>query len=230
MKYLIALLFFFAASLTTYGQCSFVAVQISASDTTLVQLYNAGFFLIPSGIDNVCEWEVTTFDGEVVHQATTSGGFNEQSTTLFNHSVPITDSMKVSLLITNNTEGITCLMQDTLLWEETEILPGSFIGDWVVLSSNGGVEEPIISSTNYLAAEPAIELYPNPATNLMQLVGPQAFYTIALFDLSGQLLRNYPKIPSGQSVDLSSYAPGMYLVQIRDIHGQYLGVRKLIKQ
>jgi len=37
-------------------------------------------------------------------------------------------------------------MNDTLYWNEMEVLPGSFIGNWDILSVNGGVEEPIVTS------------------------------------------------------------------------------------
>ncbi len=140
MKNLLLSFLFFQLCITAQSQCENVAIQISSSTETSVNLYHAGFFNIPSGFDNICNWEVTDFSGAIVHQETTSGDWGDQSFSLFNHSVPITDSMKVTLLINNATSGITCFMSDTLFWEFTEVLPGSFIANWAVLSSNPGSE------------------------------------------------------------------------------------------
>lgn len=100
-----------------HGQCSTVNISVSASDTSYVQLYHPGFFNIPSGFANVCDWEVTTFTGELVFENTTSGDAFEQGLVLFDHTVPITDSMKVTVAITNPIEGIICTISDTLYWE-----------------------------------------------------------------------------------------------------------------
>lgn len=141
MKKIIAFLLFVSINLVSNGQCSSLGISVSSSDTSSIQLYHAGFFLLPSGSDNICEWEITSFSNDIIHQATTSGEAFEQGVTAFDHSIPITDSMQVNLIITNNTEGTTCTINDTLYWEATEVLPGSFIGAWAILSNNVGVEE-----------------------------------------------------------------------------------------
>ena len=127
------------ASLLTLGiyssamtQCSGVEIQVSSSTETLVQLYNAGFFFINPGNENICDWLVSDFDGNIIHEATTTGEFIEQATTIFTHSIPTSDSMYVSLVITNETAGVVCNISDTLIWENA-------INNWEVLSSNLGV-------------------------------------------------------------------------------------------
>ena len=143
-----------------------MSIQISSSDTSLVQLYNAGIFNIPSGFANICEWEVTTFQGNIIHQDITSGEFSEQAFSLFNHSVPISDSMEVTLFITNMVEGITCSIVDTIYWEETEVLPGSFIGNWAVLGDYGGVENELLTSVegiqDWEIQDSKLRVWPNP--------------------------------------------------------------------
>lgn len=229
MKKIITLLCFVLASLASSGQCSTVSVQISSSDTTLIKFYHAGFFNIPSGFDNICEWTVTSFSGTVLFQDTTSGGFNEQSNTIFNHSVPITDSMKVSLLITNYTEGITCSINDTLYWKETEVLPGAFIGNWEVLSSNGGVEGDITTSLENTLALQAIKLYPSVVYDYFQVEGEQELKTFTILDLSGRMLQTYQHIGGQTKADMSHYSPGMYFVRFLDKHNRIIGTRKVIK-
>ncbi len=141
MKKIILCLLFISVNLIVNGQCAVLGISVSSSDTSSVQLYQAGFFLIPSGFDNVCEWEITSFSDDLIHQATTSG--DDQALMAFDHSIPITDSMKVTLVITNVTEGITCTISDTLVWQEIEVLPDIFIGSWGILNNNVGVEEDI---------------------------------------------------------------------------------------
>ena len=112
MKKTYALLCLLLASFTAYPQCAFVDIVVSSSDTAYVQLYHPGFFNMPSGFANMDAWEVTTFDGDIVHQETAGGSF-EESFILFDHSVPITDSMVVTLVITNDISGIICTIIDT---------------------------------------------------------------------------------------------------------------------
>lgn len=144
MKKCLNLLLALVFSLSLCSQCSDVGIQISSSSETSVALYHAGFFLIPSGFDNVCDWEVVDFSGNTIHEATTTGEWADQSFSLFDHMVPITDSMQVSLTITNETSGILCEVSDTLFWELTEVLPDVFIGNWAVLSNNGGIETDVL--------------------------------------------------------------------------------------
>ena len=100
------------ASFTAHGQCAFVDILVSSSDTAYVQLYHPGFFNMPSGFANMDAWEITTFAGDIVHEETAGGSF-EESFILFDHSVPITDSMVVTMVITNDISGIICTIIDT---------------------------------------------------------------------------------------------------------------------
>ena len=131
MKALMTSLFFLMVTISGYSQCSQISLSVSSSSPTFVQLYQAGFFLIPNGQDNVVDWTVTDFSGALVHQETTTGPWAEQSFLTFTHTVPITDSMKVSVTITNATSGIVCNINDTLIW-------GGSIIEWTVLNDNVG--------------------------------------------------------------------------------------------
>jgi len=229
MKKIIALIIFVSANLVSSGQCSTVSVQVSSSDTSYVQLYHAGFFNIPSGFANICEWEVTTFSGEIIYQDTTSGTAFEQGLVLFDHSVPITDSMKATIVITNDIEGIICKMNDTLYWEEKEVLPGSFIGNWAVLSSNGGVEEEITSSNEVATDAKNIKLFPSPVHDYFQIEGDQDIYSFNILDFNGRILETYDNIYRREKVDVSYFPSGMYFIQFRDRNYRIAGVKKIIR-
>jgi hypothetical protein len=229
MKKIIALIFFVIANLVLKGQCSTVSVQVSSSDTSYVQLYHAGFFNIPSGFVNICEWEVTTFSGEIIYQDTTSGDAFEQGLVLFDHSVSISDSMKATIVITNDVEGIICTMNDTLYWKETEVIPGSFIGNWEVVSGNGGVEEEITSSNEITIEVKKIKIFPSPVLDYFQIEGNQDIYTFTILDLNGQILETYSNIHRRGKVDISYFPSGMYFVQFWDKNNRNIGVKKIIK-
>ncbi len=216
MKKTIVFFLLILASFISNAQCSTVSVQISSSDTTSIQLYNAGIFNIPSGFANVCEWEVVDFSGEIIFQETTSGDFEDQSFALFDHSVPITDSMKASIIITNEVEGIICTMTDTLYWKETEVIPGAFIGNWSVLSSNGGVSEDISTSTENDIKEEFIELYPSPAQGYFSINGEQETYDFHIINLNGQVIESYFDFSKSDKVDISNLSKGIYFVRFLD--------------
>ncbi|MFK8010132.1 MAG: T9SS type A sorting domain-containing protein [Saprospiraceae bacterium] len=229
MKKIFLLLFFVLANFISKGQCSTVGVQISSSDTTYIQLYHAGFFNIPSGEDNIVDWEVTSFSGDTIHQETTSGGFNDQSNSYFDHTIPITDSMKATIVITNNTEGIICTMNDTLYWKETEVLPGSFIGNWDILSNNGGVEEDISTSSEEILNNQNIEIFPSPANDHFNIKSNLDIYLFTIVDLNGQVLGTYNNIQSQGKVDISGYASGVYFIQFWNENSSRICVKKMVK-
>lgn len=230
MKKMLLFLLFSAIHLAAFSQCSTVSIEVSASDTSYVQLYHAGIFLIPSGNDNICDWEVRSFTDELIFETTTSGDFEGQSFAYFEHAVPITDSMKVTLQITNPTEGITCTMQDTLFWEEMEILPGSFIGDWAILSDNGGIEEEITATINLKEPATKLRLFPTPTADYFQVASSLPVHTLDIFNVHGQLMQSFQGHAAQTPIDVSALIPGCYFVQCFGQNNQFLGVQTLIKQ
>jgi hypothetical protein len=95
----------------------------------------------------VCEWQVTTTAGDLVFETTTSGDAFEQGLVLFDHTVPITDTMFVTVVISNPVSGLTCLITNTLYWEETEVFPGIFVGNWNVIGFNPGIATAVDEGT-----------------------------------------------------------------------------------
>ncbi|MCF8464439.1 MAG: T9SS type A sorting domain-containing protein [Flavobacteriales bacterium] len=212
----------------SFGQCSSVGVQISSSDTNQIQLYHAGFFNIDSGYANVCEWEVTTFQGTVVHQAITSGDWPDQSFSLFNHSVPITDSMQVTLFITNPIAGITCSITDTLVWEETEVIPGAFIGNWSVLGDYVGVENELVTSIISLQTGKQIQILPSVVTDWFVVSNIDENHSIVMFDSMGRKVFEKAAYVR-EAINVQSFKPGMYYVHICNANGYVIDVKKMMK-
>lgn len=229
MKKFIASVILVSAALFANAQCSTVNISVSASDTAFVQLYHAGFFNIPNGFANVCDWEVTTFTDELVFENTTSGDAFEQGLVLFDHTVPITDSMKVTVAITNPVEGIICTISDTLYWEEIEVLPGVFIGNWAILSNNVGVEEVLTSTAEYGREEKDFSVFPSPFDQYFQIDGSEDLYSLSILNLSGQVIEAYPSVSRLEKVDVSHLPSGMYFVHFQSADRLSFGVQRVVK-
>ncbi len=72
-----------------------------------------------------------------------------------------------------------------------------------------------IVSTWFDGAYGAVRVYPNPATNLLNIRFPETIYDpvkISLFDTQGRLMEQQ-SISAAQSIDVEGLAPGMYLVK-----------------
>ena len=214
---------------TIRAQCSELSLQVSSSDTTYVQLYHAGFFLLPSGFDNICFWKVTTFSGEIVHQDTTFGDAFDQGLTLFNHDVSILDSMKTTLEIVNSTEGLKCQIADTLYWEETEILPGSFIGNWAILSNNTGMEETILYIDQLPSQKEEIQITPTLVYDYFNISGINSIYQMEIYNTSGQLVKSRSNIQNNQKVQMLQLVKGIYFVILKNKSTGHLFSKKLVK-
>ncbi len=213
----------------SFCQCSTVSASVSSSDTSFIQLYHAGFFNIPSGFANVCDWEITRFDGSIVHEATTSGNDAfEQGRTDFNHNVPITDSMRVSIIITNQAEGISCTITDTLFWQETEVLPGSFIGNWEVLNFAGGEEDQLTSiETGY---NESIYISPSIAASTLYFSGNTSGYNFTIFDLNGNTIKSIAGLNNKTQMDISTFSKGIYFVRFYNVETGEIINERFIKQ
>lgn len=231
MKFIFTLLASLLICSNSFGQCSTVGIQIANSDTTLIQLYHAGLFNIPSGFANVCQWEVTTLSGDLVFEATTSGAtVTEQSLVIFVHSVPLTDSMKATLVITNDIEGIVCTITDTIIWEESEeILPGVFQGSWVVLNGNVGIEEPIAAINEIDFYSNQIEIFPTPANEYFTIKTCKGLDAISIIDINGKILKQENTIRENDTITISELGIGIYFIQFWDAQNQLVGNKKLIK-
>ncbi|MCF8275102.1 MAG: T9SS type A sorting domain-containing protein [Flavobacteriales bacterium] len=228
MKTIATILVLLLVQALSFGQCSSVGIQISSSDTNQIQLYHAGFFNMDSGYANICEWEVTTFQETVVHQATTSGQWADQSFSLFNHSVPITDSMRVTLFITNPIIGITCSVTDTLFWEETEVLPGSFIGNWSVLGDYVGEENELITSILSLQTGKEIQIVPSLVTDWFTIRNIDGNHSVVIFDSMGKRILHSSACRQ-QAINVSFLKTGMYYIHVYNGNGDVIEVQKMMK-
>jgi hypothetical protein len=123
---------------TTQAQvaCDIMNLIVNVSDTALVKLYHPGPYLTWPPAENIIVWEITDTQGNIIAEDT----LIDDSGFLFNHDIPLTDTMNVSALLTNDSAGVACLIEDELFWEVTEISPDVFIGRWEFVNGNVGVD------------------------------------------------------------------------------------------
>ena len=121
------------AQITSVGCDSMALVVNVGSQETALNLYHPGGYLTWPNTENVMEWLFTDEEGNVVHEET----LVDNNFVSFGHNVPITDTLFVSVLLTNDSSiyydgnPVACLIEDYLTWEETEIA-GSFFGNWTL--------------------------------------------------------------------------------------------------
>lgn len=123
------------AQVTTSVGCDSMGLVVNVgSQEAALSLYHPGGYLTWPPSENVMDWLFTDEDGNVVHEET----LVDNSFISFEHNVPITDTLFVSVLLTNDSSiyydgnPVACLIEDYLTWEETEIVPGTFLGSWTL--------------------------------------------------------------------------------------------------
>jgi hypothetical protein len=72
--------------------------------------------------------------------------------------------------------------------------------------------------------------YPNPVRNQVTITtGATSPQSVTLMSVNGRLLQQNNQFVSGSSIDLSSYAAGIYFLSIRNTAGQ-TEVLKILKE
>jgi hypothetical protein len=137
------------AQVITTVDCDLIGLVCNVcSQTNMVNLYHPGGYLIWPPSENVMEWEFTDSEGNLLHEET----LVDDNFVSFDFDIPLTDTMFVSVLHTNDSAwhngsqySWACLIEDYLVWE-VDIWPnsGEEYGTWT-LGGNVGldVSEPI---------------------------------------------------------------------------------------
>jgi len=64
-----------------------------------------------------------------------------------------------------------------------------------------------------------VDIYPNPVADYLSINSKEAMTTLTVYDLSGRVHHSYPLNSTDTSIDMSSYAPGIYLLSIEFASG-----------
>lgn len=216
-----------AAQVTTAVDCDLMGLVVNVgSQENYLNVYHPGGYLTSPSSENTMDWLFTDSEGNVIHEETL---VNENFVS-FNHSVPLTDTIFVSVLLTNdsavlNGNPVACWIEDYLVWVETEVIPGTFMGAWTL---GGSVGQDVSETTGMTALDPAaLELYPQPASDRLTLAGLPASGQLVIRNLAGQTV-HLQQVTSPQLVlDLAALQPGMYVVQILNRAGEPLQARRM---
>ena len=139
-KFIISLLFILPLSSTSLvGQCNFIGNSISTGSQEMqLQLYTPSFFFISPGEFNTYHWVITNTNGTPVATETRQYVDFASNFYLFDHTVPLTDSMVVDFTVTNSSTGVVCQVIDTVAW-----VVGTFVSIWTIVSNGTGILLPV---------------------------------------------------------------------------------------
>jgi hypothetical protein len=212
--------------------CEDISLSVSSQDTGYVQLYHPGFFIFGAtenqgGFETICNWSVSTTDGSVIHEALTTGEWADQSFTLFEHDISLVDSMLVELILTNPNAGSPCCIVDTLVWQENEIIPNVVIGGWTILGNHVGTDC-AASQTNHPDVA-QINLFPQPASDVVRLRNATGIESAMVFDLTGQLVARFEAQVTQSTWNISHLDDGHYVVLLLDATGRRATSMPLLK-
>ena len=131
------------AQVTTSVDCDLTGMVVNVgSNPNSVNIYHSGHYLTHPQEYNVIAWEITDTQGNLITQDT----IVDNAFYAFSHDIPVTDTINVSAHLTNDStihEGfpVSCLLEDQLYWEITEVIPGTFISSWSFVHGNVGVDQ-----------------------------------------------------------------------------------------
>ena len=212
-NFLFTLVIAFGLTQTTQAQvgCDMMNLIVNVgSDTNMVNIYHPGHYLTWPQSENVIVWEITDMIGNMIAEDT----LVDEAFYQFDHNIPITDTMNVSALLTNDSAGIACLIEDQLFWEVTEVIPGVFTGRWEFLHDNVGVD--VTNTTGIDDIEPTISsVYPNPSNDVVNVsLDKGQLLKIELFSMTGRLIFKKDLNSKTYTLNIGDYPSGVYLVRV----------------
>jgi len=183
---------------------------VNVSDTALVKLYHPGHYLTWPQNENIIVWEITDSEGIIIADDT----LIDNSDFLFYHNIPFTDTMNVTALLTNDSAGVACLIEDQLYWEVTELFPGVFTGRWEFVHGNVGAD--VTNTTGFDDIEPTTaSVFPNPSSDVVNIsLDKGQLLKIELFSITGRLIFKKDLNSRTYALNISDYPSGVYLVRV----------------
>ena len=192
--------------------CDMMNLVVNVSDTALVKLYHPGHYLTWPQNENIIVWEITDSQGIIIADDT----LIDNSDFLFYHNIPINDTMNVTALLTNDSAGVACLIEDQLYWEVTEVIPGVFTGRWEFVHGNVGAD--VTNTAGIDDIEPATaSVYPNPSSDVINIsIDKGQLQAIEIYSLTGNLVFKTNLNSNNFKLKIDNYVSGTYLLRIID--------------
>ena len=227
-NFLFALVIALGLTTTTQAQvgCDMMNLIVNVgSDTNIVNIYHPGHYLTWPQSKNVIVWEITDMIGNMIAEDT----LVDEAFYQFYHNIPITDTMNVTALLTNNSAGIACLIEDQLYWEVTELIPDVFTGRWEFIHGNVGVD--VTNITGIDDIEPsAASVYPNPSNDVVNVsLDKGQLLKIELFSMTGRLIFKKDLNSKTYTLNIGGYPSGIYLVRVFNQNNDIVNTKILKK-
>jgi hypothetical protein len=225
-KILLSLIIALGLTQTTQAQvsCDMMNLIVNVSDTGLVKLYHPGHYLTWPQSENVIVWEITDSQGNIIADDT----LINNSDFLFYHNIPLTDTMNVTALLTNDSAGIACLIEDKLYWEVTTI-GTSVLGRWEFVYGNVGVD--VTNTVGIDDIEPTTaSVYPNPSSDVINIsLNKGQLLKIELFSITGRLIFKKDLYSKTYALNIGDYPSGVYLVRVFNQNNDIINT-KILKE
>jgi hypothetical protein len=228
-KFLLSLFIALGATQLTQAQitCDMMSLIVNVSDTDLVKLYHPGHYLTSPKSENVIVWEITDSHGIIIAEDT----LINNSDFLFYHTIPLTDTMNVTALLTNDSARIACLIKDQLYWKVTTI-GTSVLGRWQFVHGNVGVD---VTKTTGIAenqSQTNVSVYPNPSNGQFQFTVDGSHVAknckMEIYNVLGERIYKFDITNTKSDIDLSNQTNGIYFVKIYT--GQTILTKRIVKQ
>jgi len=213
-----------------FGFTQITQAQVTCADMNLivnvgsipdyVNIYHPGHYLTSPREDNVISWTITDNEGNIIAEDT----LIDESNFSFNHNIPTTDTMHVSAVLTNDTSGVACSIEDVLYWKEEEVIPGAFIYSWEFLFGNFGTTLGLNDLTPTVTS-----IYPNPTNDIINInLDEGQLSKIELYSMTGRLLFKTDLNSNTYTLNMGNYASGSYFVRVFNQKNVFVN-KKIIK-
>ena len=214
-NFLFTLVIAFGLTQTTQAQvgCDMMNLIVNVSDTGLIKLYHPGHYLTWPRTENVIVWKIAYVNGYIVAEDT----LVDSSDFMFNHNIPITDTVNVTALLTNDSAGVACLIEDQLYWEIREVIPGTFLGSWAFVHDSVGVNvskgQPTLSIEEFAPFNASV--YPNPSNDAVNIsIGEGQLSKIELFSMTGRLIFEKDLNSKTYTLNIGNQPSGAYHMRV----------------
>jgi len=215
------------AQVITAVPCDMLGMVMNvASQQTSISIYHSGPYMTHPQSENILMWEFTDQQGNILHQDT----LIDASTIAFGHSWSLTDTINVTVHFVNdsanldawymnqglplNGNSINCLFEDQIYWSTGASSPW---GSWTFIHNSVGVDVTNINES--IIVESDFKIFPNPASNQLNIDGLNEEYDLKILNIQGQLFHKLNNISGYQNIDVSFLPSGLYFLNINYYSG-----------
>ena len=124
------------------------------------------------------------------------------------------DNWYISNGLPPNGNSINCLFEDQIYWSTGASSPW---GSWTFIHNNVGVDVTNINES--IIVESDFKIFPNPASNQLNIDGLNEEYALKILNIQGQLFYEMNNIQGHQKIDVSFLPSGLYFINVNNNKG-----------